>query len=65
MPKMKTKRAATKRLRLTARGKLMRRRAFKSHLLEHKSAKRRRAKRKDAGLHAADVKQVLRLMGRR
>src|SRR6476646_9640857 len=45
MPKMKTKRAAAKRLRLSAGGKLMRRREFKSHLLEHKSAKRLRKKR--------------------
>ena len=50
MPKMKTKRAATKRLRLSAGGKLMRRRAFKSHLLEHKSAKRLRKKRRDTGV---------------
>jgi ribosomal protein L35 len=37
---MKTKSAAKKRLRLSAGGKVLRRRAFKSHLLEHKSAKR-------------------------
>ena len=65
MPKMKTKTAAKKRFKLTGTGKVTRRRAFKSHLLEHKSAKRRRAKRKDTGLHASDVKEVLRLLGRR
>jgi large subunit ribosomal protein L35 len=42
MPKMKTKRAAAKRLRKTASGKLKRNRGWKSHLLEAKSPKRRR-----------------------
>ena len=54
MPKMKTSSAAKKRLRLSAGGKLMRRRAFKSHLLEHKSAKRLRKKRRDTGVAAQD-----------
>jgi ribosomal protein L35 len=43
----------------------MRRRAFKSHLLEHKSAKRRRAKRKDTGLASMDTREALRLLGKR
>jgi large subunit ribosomal protein L35 len=65
MPKMRTKTAAKKRFKVTGTGKLTRRRAFKSHLLEHKSAKRLRAKRKDVGVHVSDVKEVLRLLGRR
>jgi large subunit ribosomal protein L35 len=65
MPKMKTSSAAKKRLRLTATGKVLRRRAFKSHLLEHKSAKRRRLKRKDTGLAPADNREALRLLGKR
>ena len=65
MPKMKTKSAASKRLRLSAGGKVMRRRAFKSHLLEHKSAKRRRAKRRDTGVAAQDTREALRLLGKR
>ncbi|HYW29137.1 MAG TPA: 50S ribosomal protein L35 [Gaiellales bacterium] len=65
MPKMKSSSAARKRLRLTAGGKVMRRRAFKSHLLEHKSAKRRRAKRKDTGLASMDIREALRLLGKR
>jgi large subunit ribosomal protein L35 len=65
MPKMKTSSGAKKRLRLTASGKLMRRRAFKSHLLEHKSAKRLRKKRRDTGLVAADRREALRLLGKR
>ncbi len=65
MPKMKTSSAAKKRFRLSSSGKLLRRRAFKSHLLEHKSAKRRRAKRRDTGLVDADSRAVLRLLGKR
>jgi len=42
MPKMKTKRAAKKRLKKTASGKLMRAGAFKQHKLEKKHPKRRR-----------------------
>jgi large subunit ribosomal protein L35 len=51
MPKMKTKRAAAKRLKRTASGKLMRRSGWKRHLLEWKSPKRKRRLRK-AGLIA-------------
>ena len=65
MPKMKSKRAAAKRLRLSAGGKLMRRRAFKSHLLEHKSPKRLRKKRRDKGMDGKDNREALRLLGRR
>ncbi len=42
MPKMKTKRAAAKRLKRTASGKLKRRSGWKRHLLEAKSPKRKR-----------------------
>ena len=65
MPKMKTSSGAKKRFRLSGGGKLLRRRAFKSHLLEHKSAKRRRHKRRDTPLAAADTKEALRLLGKR
>ena len=65
MPKMKTSSGARKRLRVTASGKVMRRRAFKSHLLEHKSAKRLRKKRRDTGVAASDRREALRLLGKR
>jgi large subunit ribosomal protein L35 len=65
MPKMKRSSAAKKRLRITAGGKVMRRRAFKSHLLEHKSPKRRRMKRRDKGADVKDNREALRLLGRR
>jgi len=42
MPKMKTKRGAAKRLKVSAGGKVLRRKAFKSHILTKKSTKRKR-----------------------
>jgi large subunit ribosomal protein L35 len=42
MPKLKTRKAAAKRFRKTGTGKLVRRKAFRNHLLEHKSPVRRR-----------------------
>lgn len=47
MPKMKTKRAAAKRFKTTGTGKLVRNKAFKSHILTKKSTKRKRNLRKD------------------
>ena len=41
MPKLKTNRAAAKRFRVTGSGKIRRRKAFKNHLLQHKSTKRK------------------------
>ncbi len=42
MPKMKTKRAAAKRLRATGTGRLKRQRGWKRHKLEGKNPKRKR-----------------------
>jgi large subunit ribosomal protein L35 len=64
MPKTKTRRAATKRFKLTGGGKLLRRPAMQSHNLEHKSPKRKRGFRKDRDVSAGDagaVKKMLRL----
>ncbi|MBD2019621.1 50S ribosomal protein L35 [Leptolyngbya sp. FACHB-36] len=42
MPKLKTRKAAAKRLRVSGNGKIMHRKTFRSHLLEHKSSARKR-----------------------
>ena len=42
MPKMKTHKSAAKRYKVTATGKITRRQAGIGHLLEHKSASRKR-----------------------
>ncbi|MBA2614227.1 MAG: 50S ribosomal protein L35 [Actinobacteria bacterium] len=63
MPKQKTKSAAKKRFKLTGAGKLLRRHAMQSHNLEKKSAKRRRAFRRDHAVAEADDRAVRRLLG--
>ena len=42
MPKMKTHRAAAKRYKVTASGKILRRSAGTKHLLQHKAVSRKR-----------------------
>ena len=46
MPKLKTKRAAAKRFKVTGTGKLKRNKANKSHILTKKTTKRKRGLRK-------------------
>jgi large subunit ribosomal protein L35 len=58
MPKMKTKRAAAKRLKATGTGKLKRRSGWKSHLLEGKEPKRRRRLRKAGMIAKVDVPRM-------
>lgn len=54
MPKLKTRKAASKRFRVTGTGKIMRRKAFKNHLLEHKSSDKKRSMSKMAVVHESD-----------
>jgi large subunit ribosomal protein L35 len=63
MPKMKTHSGAGKRFKVTGSGKVMRRRANRNHLLEHKSSRRTRRLSPPAEVSAADVKKVKRLLG--
>jgi large subunit ribosomal protein L35 len=63
-PKQKTKRAAKKRFKVTAAGRVLRRHAMKSHNLEKKTAKRKRAFRRDHAVQGKDAREVRRLLGR-
>jgi large subunit ribosomal protein L35 len=63
MPKMKSHSGAKKRFKVTATGKIKGRHAFSSHLLEHKSPKRKRAFGIDRDISPADAKRVRRLLG--
>jgi large subunit ribosomal protein L35 len=63
MPKMKTHRGAAKRFKVTGSGKIMRRKAFRAHLLEKKSSKRTRRLGKEAQLTGGDYKEVKKLLG--
>ena len=64
MPKMKTDRGAAKRIKITGRGKLRRRQAFLNHILEKKSAKRKRRLGNEADIAPGDLRQIKRLLGR-
>ena len=62
MPKMKTKRAAAKRLKATGTGKLKRNRGWKRHKLEAKPPKRKRRLRKQTLVSKADTPRLQRLV---
>ncbi|GAB4117493.1 MAG: 50S ribosomal protein L35 [Candidatus Caldatribacteriota bacterium] len=62
MPKMKTKRSAAKRFRVSASGKLLRSKAYKSHILTKKTTKRKRSLRKSTLVSTADEKRVKSLL---
>lgn len=64
MPKMKTNRGAAKRLKVTARGRLKRRKAFKSHILTKKRRKRKRALRKATWVSRSQERAMKRLLGK-
>lgn len=65
MPKMKTHRGTAKRFRVTGSGKIMRAKAYKSHILTKKSQKRKRNFRHEAEVAGSDYKVVARNLGRR
>ncbi len=64
MPKQKTNRAAKKRFKVTGAGRILRRHAMKSHNLEKKSSKRKRAFSRDQALDGKDAREVRRLLGK-
>lgn len=55
MPKLKTRKAAAKRFKVSGSGKIMRRNTHRSHLLEHKSPGR---KRRLAGMSVVDERDA-------
>lgn len=65
MPKMKTHRGAKARYKVTGTGKLMRRKRNKSHILEKKSAKRKRRLGRESELTGGVKKVALRQLGKR
>ncbi|HEY1465635.1 MAG TPA: 50S ribosomal protein L35 [Acidimicrobiales bacterium] len=64
MPKMKTDSGAAKRIKVTGTGRLRRRKAFRSHLLEKKSSVRTRRLGRETDISPGDLKQTRRLLGR-
>jgi large subunit ribosomal protein L35 len=62
MPKMKTKRGAAKRFKTTGNGKIIRSKAFGSHILTSKTTKRKRRLRKSVVVDPANARGLRRMM---
>lgn len=57
MPKMKTKSALRKRIKVTGTGKVKRGQAYRSHLAQNKTTKQKRQSRKADFMHPSDLKR--------
>jgi large subunit ribosomal protein L35 len=64
MPKNKTHSGASKRFKVTGSGKLLRQKAGRRHLLEHKSSRLTRRLAGTTEVSKADTKTVRKLLGR-
>jgi large subunit ribosomal protein L35 len=62
MPKMKSNRAAKKRFKVSASGKVKRQHAFASHIFTTKPKGRKRRLRKADLVNAADMRRVKRML---
>lgn len=62
MPKVKTKRAAAKRFKKTGSGKIMRMKAYKSHILTKKTTKRLRGLRQTGYIAEEEQKKIRELI---
>jgi large subunit ribosomal protein L35 len=63
MPKMKTHSGAGKRFKITGSGRIKKNHAYRSHLLESKSPKRKRGLRKAEIVSTGDERRVKRMLG--
>jgi len=62
MPKMKTKKSASKRFEVRASGSIKRGQAFKRHILTKKTTKNKRQLRGAVNVHTSDVENVRTMM---
>ncbi len=62
MPKLKTRRGAAKRVTVTAKGKVKRRKGFLRHILTNKTSKQKRHLRRATLVDKADEKSIKRLL---
>ncbi len=62
MPKMKTRKAAAKRFKITKNGKIIHRHAGKSHLLTKKTSRNKRRKSKPGTVDNADQKRIRKML---
>ena len=62
MPKMKTHKGSSKRFKITANGKIRRRKAYSSHLFLSKTAKQKRNLRRSTLVDETNEKRLRRLL---
>lgn len=62
LPKLKTHRGAAKRFKFTGSGKIKRNKAYKSHILTKKNAKRLRNLRHSGLVSPSDKKRVIKML---
>jgi large subunit ribosomal protein L35 len=65
MPKLKTRKSTSKRFRMTATGRIVRRRANKGHLLTSKTRKRKRNLRRASLVSSVDQRRIRRQLAQR
>ena len=58
MPKMKSKKALTKRVKVTGSGKVVRHHAYTGHLAPRKTTKQKRHLMKSGLVHKTDYKRI-------
>lgn len=63
MPKQKTHKGISKRVKITAKGKVRHKSAFAGHLMSSKSGNRRRSLRKPSFIVGALAKNIKRMLG--
>ena len=59
---MKTHKSSAKRFKISKSGKILRSKAYKSHILTKKTTKRKRNLRKSTEVSSADIKKVKALL---
>ena len=65
MPKLKTHKGLSKRVKVTKKGKIKRMQAFHRHLMTGKGGARRRRGKRSVIMHGAEAKRMARLLGLR
>ena len=63
MPKLKTHKGIAKRIKISAGGKLMRRRAYRNHMLAHKQASTKREYVKEFEVSSGDASNIKSMLG--
>lgn len=62
MPKLKTHKGMAKRIKISAAGKLMRRRAYRNHLLAHKGTSLKREYVQEFEISTGDASNVRKML---